>query len=44
MMTGSRDHLRFEKPYYRKDGAEIWTDLVLSLVRDHRADPGSWWR
>ena len=28
-----------EKAYYRKDGAEVWTDLVLSLVRDPHGDP-----
>jgi diguanylate cyclase (GGDEF)-like protein/PAS domain S-box-containing protein len=39
MMTGSLDHVRFEKAYFRKDGAEIWTHLVLSLVRDHQRRP-----
>ena len=40
----STNHLRVEKPYYRKDGEEIWTDLVLSLVRDPEGNPGTWWR
>ncbi|MGH3564529.1 MAG: putative bifunctional diguanylate cyclase/phosphodiesterase [Pseudonocardia sp.] len=39
LLDGARDHLRLEKPYYRKDGAEIWTDLVLSLVRDQEGHP-----
>ena len=33
------DNVRFEKAYYRKDGAEIWTHLVLSLVRDPQGRP-----
>ena len=36
---GERDHLRVEKAYYRTDGAEIWTDLVLSLIRDPDGAP-----
>jgi len=39
LLDGARDHLRLEKAYYRKDGAEIWTDLVLSLVRDQAGLP-----
>ena len=39
LMAGALDHVRFEKAYYRKDGAEIWTHLVLSLVRDHQGRP-----
>jgi diguanylate cyclase (GGDEF)-like protein/PAS domain S-box-containing protein len=32
MMTGALDHLRAEKPYFRRDGSTVLTDLVLSLV------------
>ena len=39
LLAGGRDRLRVEKSYYRKDGAEIWTDLELSLVRDPHGDP-----
>ena len=33
MLGGATNHLRMEKPYYRKDGSAILTNLVLSLVR-----------
>jgi diguanylate cyclase (GGDEF)-like protein/PAS domain S-box-containing protein len=39
LLAGAGNHLRMEKPYYRKDGEEIWTDLVLSLVRDPDGHP-----
>jgi diguanylate cyclase (GGDEF)-like protein/PAS domain S-box-containing protein len=39
LLAGATDHLRHEKAYYRKDGAQIWTDLVLSLVRDPQGRP-----
>ncbi len=39
LTSGERDHLRIEKAYFRKDGTEIWTDLVLSLVRDLEGAP-----
>ena len=39
LLAGQTNHLRMEKPYYRKDGAAIWTDLVLSLVRDPQGEP-----
>jgi diguanylate cyclase (GGDEF)-like protein/PAS domain S-box-containing protein len=39
LLTGAIDNVRFEKAYYRKDGAEIWTHLVLSLVRDPHGLP-----
>ena len=39
LMSGAIDNVRFEKAYYRKDGAEIWTHLVLSLVRDPQGRP-----
>ena len=39
LLAGSANHLRMEKPYYRKDGEVIWTDLVLSLVRDPDGHP-----
>ena len=39
LLAGSINSVRFEKAYYRKDGAELWTDLVLSLVRDPQGQP-----
>ncbi|HYN93922.1 MAG TPA: EAL domain-containing protein [Pilimelia sp.] len=36
---GEFDHLRMEKAYYRKDGAEVWTDLTVSLIRDEVGAP-----
>ena len=39
LLSGDIDNVRFEKAYYRKDGAEIWTHLVLSLVRDPQGLP-----
>ncbi|WP_214407240.1 putative bifunctional diguanylate cyclase/phosphodiesterase [Pseudonocardia lacus] len=34
LLTGTVDHLRLEKPYFRRDGSTVLTDLVLSLVSD----------
>ena len=39
MTAGEIDHVRLEKPYYRKDGVQIWTELVLWLVRDPDGAP-----
>lgn len=39
MVSGATGHLRFEKPYFRKDGTQIWTDLVLSLIREQDGSP-----
>ena len=39
MMAGKIDFLRMEKPYRREDGAAIWTNLVLSMIRDAKAQP-----
>ncbi len=39
LLTGAANHLRVEKPYFRKDGDAIWTDLVLSLIRDPEENP-----
>lgn len=39
LIRGERDHLRMEKRFYRSDGAEIWTDLTVSLVRDQTGEP-----
>ncbi|WP_232666036.1 putative bifunctional diguanylate cyclase/phosphodiesterase [Pseudonocardia sp. TRM90224] len=39
MTAGSIDHMRIEKAYFRKDGASIWVDLVLSLVRNPDGSP-----
>jgi diguanylate cyclase (GGDEF)-like protein/PAS domain S-box-containing protein len=39
MMNGKTDFLRMEKPYQREDGTAVWTDLVLSLIRDPMGQP-----
>jgi len=39
LVAGTTNHLRVEKLYSRKDGAAIWTDLVLSLIRDPDEKP-----
>ncbi len=39
MMAGAVDHLRLEKAYYRKDGSQIWTELVVSLIRTPEGEP-----
>jgi diguanylate cyclase (GGDEF)-like protein/PAS domain S-box-containing protein len=39
VLAGSRDSARMTKWIYRKDGSSIWTDVVLSLVRDADGTP-----
>jgi diguanylate cyclase (GGDEF)-like protein/PAS domain S-box-containing protein len=39
LVSGARDHFRMEKPFYRSDGTMIWTDLVVSLLRDEEKTP-----
>ena len=39
LIRGARDHFRLEKPYYRRDGGEIWTHVTVSLVRDESGEP-----
>ncbi len=39
LLAGERNHLRVDKAYYRPDGSEVWTDLVLSLIRDPHGAP-----
>jgi diguanylate cyclase (GGDEF)-like protein/PAS domain S-box-containing protein len=39
LLRGEREHIRLEKPYYRKDGHAVWTDLVVSLIRDPDGQP-----
>ena len=39
LIAGKRDHYRVEKRYYRKDGAPVWTDLTVSLIRDDDGEP-----
>ena len=36
---GVREHVRLEQAYYRKDGAVVWTDLTVSLLRDSDGAP-----
>jgi PAS domain S-box-containing protein len=33
MQAGDLEHVRLERPYAHADGTQIWTDIVLSLVR-----------
>jgi diguanylate cyclase (GGDEF)-like protein/PAS domain S-box-containing protein len=39
LIRGERDHVRMEKRFYRSNGAEIWADLTMSLVRDETGAP-----
>src|SRR5262249_17918407 len=39
LVAGDIDHYRTQKAYYRRDGSEIWTDLVVTLIRDHEGAP-----
>jgi diguanylate cyclase (GGDEF)-like protein/PAS domain S-box-containing protein len=39
MKRGEIEHVRMEKAYYRKDGAVVWADLAVSLIRDEASRP-----
>ncbi|WP_027347046.1 putative bifunctional diguanylate cyclase/phosphodiesterase [Hamadaea tsunoensis] len=39
LFAGRTDHFRVQKAYYRRDGEEIWTDLVVSLIRAQDGTP-----
>jgi len=39
LIHGERDHFRIEKPYFHRDGQIVWTDLVVSLIRDPNGRP-----
>jgi len=39
LLGGAHNHLRVERPYHRKDGEQIWTNLVLSLIRGPDEQP-----
>jgi len=39
MRSGSSESAHFEKRYVRKDGATIWVDLTVALVRDADGRP-----
>jgi len=39
LLAGSMDTLRVTKSVHRKDGAAMWTDVVMSLVRDADGTP-----
>ncbi|MDH6575137.1 GGDEF domain-containing phosphodiesterase [Kitasatospora sp. MAP5-34] len=39
LITGKRDYLQFDKPYYRRDGEVVWTHLTVSLIRDDEGRP-----
>jgi PAS domain S-box-containing protein len=39
LVSGKRDHYHIEKRYLRKDGALVWGDLTVYIVRDDRGEP-----
>jgi len=39
LVSGEYDHFRTQKAYYRRDGEEIWTDLIVSLIRAQDGSP-----
>jgi diguanylate cyclase (GGDEF)-like protein/PAS domain S-box-containing protein len=39
MRRGEVDHFQLEKAYYRKDGAVVWADVAISLIRDDAGRP-----
>jgi len=39
LMSGKRDNYHIEKRYRRKDGALVWGDVTVYIVRDDRGQP-----
>jgi PAS domain S-box-containing protein len=39
LLSGKHDHYHLEKRYRRKDGALVWGDLTVYIVRDDRGQP-----
>jgi diguanylate cyclase (GGDEF)-like protein/PAS domain S-box-containing protein len=39
LITGAREHIRFEKRYERPDGEAFWADITLELIRDESGTP-----
>ena len=39
LIAGKREYLQFDKPYYRRDGEVVWTQLTVSLIRDDDGVP-----
>lgn len=39
LIKGERDHFRVEKPYSNREGQVVWTELVVSLIRDQNDRP-----
>jgi diguanylate cyclase (GGDEF)-like protein/PAS domain S-box-containing protein len=39
LAAGEREHLRMEHRLRRRDGASLWTDLSMSLIRDEDGRP-----
>ncbi|MEV1291386.1 EAL domain-containing protein [Pseudonocardia sp. NPDC049635] len=39
MLDGRVGHVRMEKAYLGKDGRQVWTELVVSLIRDREGAP-----
>lgn len=39
LLAGTRSHYELEKRYLRPDGSQVWTQTVVSLVRDESGQP-----
>jgi diguanylate cyclase (GGDEF)-like protein/PAS domain S-box-containing protein len=39
LAAGALEHYRMEAPFYRRDSTVIWTDVVVSLIRDEAGAP-----
>jgi diguanylate cyclase (GGDEF)-like protein/PAS domain S-box-containing protein len=39
LISGHRDHIRYEKKYQRPDGSAFWADTTVELIRDHGGTP-----
>jgi diguanylate cyclase (GGDEF)-like protein/PAS domain S-box-containing protein len=39
LISGARDHVRYEKRYERPDGGVIWADTTVELIRDEAGTP-----
>jgi diguanylate cyclase (GGDEF)-like protein/PAS domain S-box-containing protein len=39
LVTGRREHMRLEKPFFHKDGHVVWADVTVSLIRDQADRP-----
>ncbi len=39
LFAGKRDHYIIKKRYLRRDGEQLWTTLIVSIVRDAQGEP-----